>query len=165
MADNSASVLEMLTSVPVRREADPLPYRIQTIAEKGLGVVATRKIRRYEIVVTDVAGVLADYELSETVDRRVFAPLLTRGMEQLPDPQTMAFGLAQSVADPEVQVSEDIMQTNAYGFLFASVQQKALFPKISVCGPFFLAYRFFPASALSALFHGHFHADGLRLTI
>ena len=129
IADNTG-LLDTLFSAPVRQEPNPLPYKVEEIPNKGQGVLATRRIKQYEIVMTDSARILSDLTLQENLQPDLVGQLFRQAVQQLPEPQQV-LALAQTI-DPLIHASENVMKTNAFGLPFNEINQMALFPKIAV---------------------------------
>ncbi len=63
-----------------------LPYQIVDIPGKGKGVIATRKIAKYELIMTDYASLVIDLTLPGSVQRLSGYKLLHVATDQLADP-------------------------------------------------------------------------------
>jgi hypothetical protein len=124
------------------REATPPPYQIVPILGKDLGVIATRKIEKYESFMFDHAALVLDMGAEEALGKDVVGTLMSVGVERLRIPGAMR-GLSkrhgqgkegggdEGVSRGEEEV-EGIMKTNAFGTTVAGVSTHALFPAISV---------------------------------
>lgn len=62
-----------------------LPFKVVPMADKGLGVIATRKIKQYEEIMLDYATLLVDINFASVVPALVGYRLLHRAVDQLKD--------------------------------------------------------------------------------
>ncbi|KAK3990693.1 hypothetical protein QBC44DRAFT_238405 [Cladorrhinum sp. PSN332] len=125
-----ASIVSSKLSPPVNLPEVP-PYEVRQIEDKGLGVVATRKIRRGKVFMLDYALVLADVQLPRKMKMAQGRELLQQAMARLPDPDRV-LGLARSSPMPdETPVSEDVMRTNSFNVEIGGRGFMALFPDIA----------------------------------
>lgn len=125
------------------------PYKVVEIEGKGMGVVATRRIKRFETVMVDQASVVVDLELEKALDKKANLGLLSRAVKQLRAPGVVldlskehnsggkkkSSGEDGGEGDEEIEEGrreEDVMLTNSFGSEVAGVKCRALFPLISV---------------------------------
>ena len=128
---NTPNLLDLLFTIPKSREPDPPPYEILSVPGRGIGVRATRPIRRYEIIMTDSASVLVDSEMPRRMKHAEGVELMTVAMNQLPEPDSM-LTLARSKDNLTTAIADDIMMTNSFGLPLNDINRMALFHKISV---------------------------------
>ncbi len=119
-----------------RIEADisDLPYRIASISGKGLGVIATRRIRQFETVMTSFPAIIADNEFFPT-ERGEGPPeaaqLFQTALDRLTDKRRL-LSLAKSRGG-DIHVVDDVIRTNAFGVTLGGRDLKGLYPEIAVC--------------------------------
>ena len=116
------------------------PYKVVAIPGKGMGVLATRTIKKFETIMVDQASVVVALNVEKMVGKVEARKLLYRAVQQLRVPGEVR-GLsgehkATSEGDAEEgelgKVEEDVMLTNSFGSRVAEVDCRALFPLISV---------------------------------
>ncbi|KAK0706096.1 hypothetical protein B0T26DRAFT_679823 [Lasiosphaeria miniovina] len=130
----------------------PAPYAVQPIPGKGLGLVATRRIRRGSVLMVDGAAVLAGAAFPGRVRRATGQELLAAAIDRLSSPEEV-LGLARSRdyaggagadavgrnVDVDVRVAEDVVKTNSFSVEVGGVAVMALFPRIArinhACNP------------------------------
>jgi hypothetical protein len=123
-------------SSPLMSDITPpgdLPYVVKDLPGRGKGVVATRNISRWEIVMVSFPAIMAPMEFLDTDNLRDKdkVNLLARVVRRLPQhEQKTIFSLARSVGGALV---EDILRTNIFGVEVNGIQYMALFPGGSVC--------------------------------
>jgi len=125
------NMAEILSYESTRREPSPPPYSIKLVLGKGFGVVATKAIRKDDIIMVDVARLIADADIPSIMDNDNSATLFTQAMEQLPDPSLLST-LATSSKDGESPLTIDIFKTNSYALELDEIARMALFPKVAV---------------------------------
>ncbi|KAK4155259.1 SET domain-containing protein 5 [Chaetomidium leptoderma] len=130
-----ASIAELLSAAPLAPEAidgkKSPPYELRDIPGKGIGVVATRKISRGQVLMIDYAAVVADAQFPSRVKRKQGSQLLRQAVERLPAADEI-LNLARSSPDPDtVSVAEDVMKTNSFTVEIAGKDYMALFPRIA----------------------------------
>jgi hypothetical protein len=124
------------------------PWKIADIPGKDLGVVATRKIKKFETFMVDQASVIMDLEMEKKVSAKENLRLLKLAVDQLRDP-----GWVRKLSkkhdgvtgddkhededededeEKEGSVEEHIMMTNAFGTQLGEVNFRGLFPLVSV---------------------------------
>jgi hypothetical protein len=120
------------------------PWKIVNIPGKAKGVVATRKVRKYETFMVDQAAVVVDMEAEKALSGEVNRGLLMRAVEQLLVPGMIRDMSAAHAGldshdggedggdEEEGKLEDDIMRTNAFGSTVAEVESRALYPLISV---------------------------------
>jgi hypothetical protein len=100
-------------------------WRVVDIPAKDKGVIATRKIEKYETIMVDHAAVIMDVDVEEELTSN----LLKVAVNRLHQANTIhALGASTSKGTLE----QRIMKTNAFGTTVAGVGSKALFPLVSV---------------------------------
>ncbi|KAH8890037.1 SET domain-containing protein [Thozetella sp. PMI_491] len=120
------SSLELLANMTRGGE---LPYKIVDIPGKGKGVIATRKIAKYEVIMADYASLAVDMSLPALVQRMKGYKLLHVAADQLADPgRAMTLGRSNEQA---ADVIEDILRTNAFHTILAGQPHMVLFPEVS----------------------------------
>ena len=113
-------------------EGDDRPYKVVEMPEKGgKGMVATRKIRRAEVVMVDFASMVLDLAFPRSVRRLDGYELLTQAANQLADPARV-LGLARKREHPPNLV-EDVVRTNAFHFELDEKPHMALYADVAVC--------------------------------
>ena len=128
---NNTGLLDILFSDPTIREADPPPYEVKELPGKGFGVIATRLIKRDEIIMAEAANILADFNIPLVLEHRKGVELFNRAFYQMPDTNKL-FGLATSNQHLLAPISEDVMKTNSFKLPLSYVDRMVLFPKIAV---------------------------------
>lgn len=120
------------------------PYKVVDVPEKGgKGVVATRKIRKFETFMVDQASVVVDMSLERAVSREENWSLLRVAVERLRKPGVVrelsakhADGREEEEDEGEEELlgrlEEDVMMTNAFGSQIAETKFRALYPLVSV---------------------------------
>jgi len=131
IADTSALLDILFADVP-DLEPHPVSYKVQEIPNKGYGVLATRPIKKWDIIMTDSASLLADHDLPRKLRKDEGVTLFSRAMNQLPDP-TKLLNLSRSSVDQLAPAAEDVVRTNSFGLSLNDVERMVVFPKISVC--------------------------------
>ena len=108
---------------------DP-PYKIVDIPGKGKGVIATRRIARYETIMVDYAHLLIDIDFPVVVRREEGYEMLLKATAQLPNPNSV-LGLGRSNPWAGNPV-EDVLRTNAFHTPLADSDHMALYPDVAV---------------------------------
>ena len=106
------------------------PFRLADIPGKGKGVVATRPIRRYELIMVDYSVLLVDMALATELAARRGYRLLHLATDQLPD-RRVVWDLGQT-NDMARDPVENVMRTNAFHTMLGDVPHMALYPDLSV---------------------------------
>ncbi|KAF2006394.1 SET domain-containing protein [Amniculicola lignicola CBS 123094] len=151
-------------------------YEIVDMEGKDKGVVATRKIKKYETFMIDTVLVASDLDLDKAVIRAKRAEELALGVDRLPDPsvvRSLSARAGKKKAKKEENADKDakadgegkesdieeavgelemrVMRTNAFGIQAQGVGMKGLFPEVSrinhACNP--NAFVMFSPSGLS----------------
>jgi hypothetical protein len=138
---NANPVSSFLTQAQARDlYLHPAPWRVVEIEGKDKGVVATRRIEKYETFMIDQAAVVVDKAFDEAVSRKMKREMLKLAVNRLYTPGTilsMSRAHAQK-ADGET-LEEAIMSANAFGSRIGGVDTRALYPLISrinhACNP------------------------------
>jgi hypothetical protein len=116
------------------------PWNIVDVPGKDLGVVATRKIKRYETFMVDQANVVMDLEMEKHVSKKDNLRLLKKAVDRLNNPGWVRQlskkhdGHAEDADEVEEEgaMEEHIMMTNAFGTQLGDVNFRGLFPLVSV---------------------------------
>jgi hypothetical protein len=133
----------------------PRPWKIVDIPGKDKGVVATRRIKKYETFMVDQATVVMDLEMEKAVAAKDNLRLLKLGVDQLRSPEFVRMlskkhSGAEEGEDEEEEgvVDEHVMMTNAFGTQLGEVSFRGLYPLVSVSG---VVHRFIPISVSPVL--------------
>ncbi|KAH8886531.1 SET domain-containing protein [Thozetella sp. PMI_491] len=148
------------------QQSDSHPYKVVDLPGRGKGVVAVRRIRRGEVIMTDYASVLAKSDFSREMTQAQGHELLHRAMEQLPIAEQV-FSLARNRKE-DTPAPEDVVRTNSFNMAISGTAWVAVFPKISRinhdCAP--NAYtRFSEASLGNRIVAFHDIQPGQEITI
>ncbi|KAI2601831.1 SET domain-containing protein [Hypoxylon sp. NC1633] len=102
-------------------------YVIKDVPGKGKGLVAKRKIRKWELVLVDHPALLAHMDIFDTVGPETRQDILERALHQLPEHQQREIlSLARSSGGEPI---EDTMKTNIFGVeLGLEIPHLGLFP-------------------------------------
>ncbi|KAK4163722.1 hypothetical protein QBC43DRAFT_212165 [Cladorrhinum sp. PSN259] len=137
VGSNETSIIPSIASIlsaklpPHATLPETPPYEVRQIENKGLGLVATRKIQRGKVLMLDYAMLLADVELPRKMKMAQGRELLEQAMNRLPNPNRV-LGLARSSPTPdETPVAEDVMRTNSFNVEIGGRGFMALFPDIA----------------------------------
>ncbi|KXX72970.1 SET domain-containing protein 5 [Madurella mycetomatis] len=113
-------------------EVYDLPYAVTPIPGKGLGVVATKHIKQFEVIMTSFPAIIADNEFfpSEGEAGPIESPrLFQKALDQLPDKERF-LALARSKGD-DFHLVEDLIRTNAFGITVGGRDAKGVYPEIA----------------------------------
>ncbi|KAH7092412.1 hypothetical protein FB567DRAFT_614340 [Paraphoma chrysanthemicola] len=122
-------------------------WKVVDVPGKDKGVVATRRIARFETVMVDQAAVVVDMDLEKAVMKGESNAMLKLAVERLRAPGVIRDMSAkhndgkdeEEVEGEEGRLEEDVMKTNAFGSTVVDVSTRALFPLISrinhACNP------------------------------
>ncbi|KAK4678735.1 hypothetical protein QC764_310350 [Podospora pseudoanserina] len=133
--------------ITVGEDLEDPPYALRTIDGKGFGLIATRKIPRGSIFMTDYATLMADKDFAANLRMEQGRLLLSEAVVRLPYPDRV-LKLARSSTRPgDVPAAEDVMKTNSFSVEAGGHGYVALFPDVSV--RVFCAITRFNAAALS----------------
>lgn len=137
--ETAAAMIELLDEKTNSTEAvlqrakelnyDP-PWKVVEMPDKGFGVVATRKIKRYEEIMIDHATLLIDVKFASVVQAFKGYRLLHLAADQLRDAESI-YSLAQSseLASDEV---ENVVRTNSFATsLGGQDDHMAVYPLVS----------------------------------
>ncbi len=127
----------------VQQWADGEPaHAVVDMPGKGKGVVAARRIRRFETLVVDTAALTIDTHIRSALGRRALRALLQRAAGQLARPatvlslSTLAGGDGDDGDDGDDGgiggVVDSVLRTNSFQNQWVSWRQGSLFPEISV---------------------------------
>ena len=122
------------------------PYEVADVEGRGKGVLATRRIGKFETFMVDRASVAVELRAEEKLGSKEKGELLRVAVERLGRPEAV-MGLAgmrdreaESEKEGDGQVDgervEDVMVTNAFGTTIAGESFSGLFPLVSVSDPF-----------------------------
>jgi hypothetical protein len=117
------------------------PWKVVDIPGKAKGVVATRRISKYETFMVDQAAVVVDMDAEKALSEAENKKLLKKAVDQLlvpgmiRDMSAAHAGKDDAGEEGEGKLEEDIMKTNAFGSTVAEVSSRALYPLISVSLP------------------------------
>lgn len=119
------------------------------VAGRGKGVVATRRIGKFETFMVDRASVVVDLRAEEKLGSDEKGELLRVAVERLGRPEAV-MGLAgmhdgEEKIEKEGEVDEerveDIMVTNAFGTTMAGESFSGLYALVSVSNPITVKFR------------------------
>ncbi|KAM7214565.1 SET domain containing protein [Rhypophila decipiens] len=124
-----------------KQEPSTPGYQVTPIKGKGMGLVATRMIRKGQVIMVDYAALLAETVFPSKVKRDVGRELLERAVQRLPvQRRRLVLGLAGSGTDLKGQRRtdgdqeanvEDLVKTNSFTVEVGSGSFMALFPRIA----------------------------------
>ncbi|KAI0376970.1 hypothetical protein F5Y04DRAFT_265372 [Hypomontagnella monticulosa] len=106
-------------------------YVMKDIPGKGKGLVATRPIRKWDLVIVEYPAMLAHMGVFEVVGSEMRQEILERALHLLPEKQqSEIMSLARKMIDEPI---EDILRTNIFGVeLGIEIPHLGLFPIASV---------------------------------
>ncbi len=117
------------------REHYDLGYQVMPIPGKGFGVIATRRIRQFESILTSFPAMIVDDEVFSAKEGHGLLPegtrLLQKALDQLRD-KPRFLDLAKSQREG-VHLVDDVIQTNAFGITVGGQDMKGVYPEIAVC--------------------------------
>jgi hypothetical protein len=120
------------TTGPIVTKDGPA-YTIGKTPGKGLGVLASRKIRQGEILMLDFPAILVGKKFLEDVQPKLRRRLLKRGISQLPqETQDKVFSLAKSTGGEPI---DDILGTNTCSLGLGDEVMLGLYPEVAVSNP------------------------------
>lgn len=100
------------------------------VKSKGMGVVATRRIQRWETILVDRAVVFGDTVANGNLIQQDGYRLLNTAVRRLADPKVVT-DLAKSGIDKNDAV-QDVIVTNSFHTEVASADGSGLYPRVSV---------------------------------
>jgi hypothetical protein len=112
--------------------SNPAPWKIVDIPGKDKGVVATRKIYKYETFMIDQAAVVLDMDLENAISGTENNKLLKVAIDRLRTPEIVRDMSPSANDQGDSTLEENIMKTNAFGSTVAGIGTRTLFPTISV---------------------------------
>ncbi|KAH8726157.1 hypothetical protein GQ44DRAFT_614125 [Phaeosphaeriaceae sp. PMI808] len=112
--------------------SNPSPWKIVNIRGKDKGVIATRKIAKYETFMIDQAAVVVDLSFSDAMTQTEESAMLKVAVDRLLVPGLIRDMSSSHAESGEGSLESDIMMTNSFGSTVAGVSTKTLFPIISV---------------------------------
>lgn len=110
----------------------PRAYEIVDLPGKDKGVVATRKIKKYETFMVDQASLVMDLEMEKAVSKKDNLRLLKLGIDRLRDPEVVRGLSGKHNGEKGENDDEDVMMTNAFGTQVGETNFRGLFPLVSV---------------------------------
>ncbi|KAK3989756.1 SET domain-containing protein 5 [Cladorrhinum sp. PSN332] len=128
VAADSTSILD--SSLPRSTTHNP-SFKVVDIPNKGKGVVATRRIKKYEEIMVDYAALVVDIAFTIDVDVWRGYQLMGAAVENLsPEGKRdlMALGRTNPMARDEV---EDVLRTNAFATELGKRQHMAVYTVVS----------------------------------
>lgn len=106
------------------------PFRVVDIPGKGKGVVATRDIKKYELIMADYSVLLVDIAFASDVEAERGYRLLGRAVGQLRDPEAVrTLEASNKLAKDHL---ENVLRTNAFHTMLGEDAHMALYPVVSV---------------------------------
>jgi hypothetical protein len=138
---NANPVSNFLTQAQARDlYLHPPPWRVVEIEGKDKGVIATRRIEKYETFMIDQAAVVVDKTFDEAVSRKVKREMLKLVVNRLYTPGTiLSMSRAHAGSSSNEPPEEAIMSANAFGSHIGDIATRALYPLISrinhACNP------------------------------
>jgi hypothetical protein len=109
-----------------------IPYVVKQVPGKGIGVVATRRIKQFEVFMISYPAVIAhnDFFPGEGVSTPDGGDTLFQtALDQLVDKERLT-SLAQNKPG-EIHIVEDTIRTNAFGIVLNGQGHKGLYPEIA----------------------------------
>ncbi|KAH8912349.1 SET domain-containing protein [Coniochaeta sp. PMI_546] len=104
-------------------------FEIKDVPGRGKGTVATRKIRRWEVVMVAYPAIIAKMDFWEALDPDQIRAVLRQAIQQLPSgQQDIVLSLDHSTGGALVQ---DILNTNIFGIELDGVMHMGLYPESS----------------------------------
>lgn len=115
---------------------DDVPYTVAPVPGKGLGVVATRRIKQFETIMTGFPAMIIDKDFlfsggNESLPERTH--LFQTALDQLAD-QERFLSLAKGDGR-RGHVVEEVARTNAFGITINGREMNAVYPEIAVGYP------------------------------
>jgi hypothetical protein len=113
-------------------EVDELPYEVRPISGRGLGVVARRPIRQFEVFMSSFPSLVIDDEffpLNGTPPAES-ERLFSRALEQLPG--SGKDRVVKLATNRGGHIVADVVNTNAFGIDLNGRKTKGLFPEVAV---------------------------------
>ncbi|KAJ7435604.1 hypothetical protein B0H11DRAFT_1755872 [Mycena galericulata] len=95
----------------------PAVYEIKELPGKGLGVLATRLIRRGELIMANTASVMADFKSEEGLSEVEFRAMVSAGTESLPAVHrnaVMRLSIHDANTLTDAEIARKVMAINAY---------------------------------------------------
>ncbi|KAK0729546.1 hypothetical protein B0H67DRAFT_476558 [Lasiosphaeris hirsuta] len=118
-------------AIPPKKRFDALPYEVRDVPGKGKGAVATRRIEKGRVVLIDHVMVLATTEFPADVMHEEVQELLSRGVEQLNESESV-YGLAKKGREEQgLTEVEDVLLTNSFEIAIEDQSYMWIFPDLS----------------------------------
>ncbi|KLU85190.1 hypothetical protein MAPG_04220 [Magnaporthiopsis poae ATCC 64411] len=137
---------------------DQPSYEVVDLPGKGKGVLATRKIRRFETIMLEPAAIVAANEFARAVRRQDGYRLLHLAVDQLRDPgQVLSLARSSSFAQDDV---EDLLRTNSFAGELDGEPHMGLFPRVAR-----INHACKPKSAMNAIVANRDIEPGEEITI
>jgi hypothetical protein len=122
--------LEKERGSPFKTDSPAAPFEVRELPEKGLGVMATKFIRKDQVLMLGLPIML---QISNSVPWGVYdvLKLLHRAGNQLP--QKEQGEMLRLARKGKGYIIDDIMKTNSFDVTVAGVSHSGLYPEIAVC--------------------------------
>ncbi|KAK3321969.1 hypothetical protein B0H66DRAFT_638475 [Apodospora peruviana] len=125
-ADSTVILDEYMPPYDVGEEK---PFKVVEVPNKGLGVVATRHISRYEEIMVDYASLAVEITFASLVPAKTGYRVLHLAVDQLADPESiLGLGKSNDLAADEI---ENVLRTNAFHTILGGMPHMALYPVVS----------------------------------
>ncbi|KAJ7730529.1 hypothetical protein B0H16DRAFT_1329854 [Mycena metata] len=118
----------------------PAVYEIKELPGKGLGVLATRLIRRGELIMANTASVMADVKSEEGLSEAKFQAMVSAAAESLPAAHrnaVMRLSIHNANTLTDAEIASKVMAINAYSVddprddVADPVKFSTIFPELS----------------------------------
>ncbi|OTB00691.1 hypothetical protein M426DRAFT_267234 [Hypoxylon sp. CI-4A] len=112
----------------INSTAEP-PYEVIDMPGKGKGTIATRHIKRAEVIMADWAALIVNLDFPTSVRRTLGYEYLHVAADQLSDPdRVLQLGRSNPFA---ADIMEDVLRTNAFSWPLVGDPHMALYPDVS----------------------------------
>ena len=109
-----------------------LSYEVRQLPGRGLGVVARRPIKKWEVIMVDFPVLIAEMDLLEVMSEEQRRRILRRALLHVdPRERSAVMGLARAFGG---DATEDILRTNILAVEVGGQMHMALFTQASVSG-------------------------------
>jgi len=133
-AADSAGILDMDVQathlVGGEEDTSGAPYKLVDVPGKGKGMVATRRIAKYEQIMVDFASLVVDVSFASLVPAWTGYQLLRLATARLSDPGSV-LELDKSNSDA-LDPIENVLRTNAFSTYLSGEAHMAVYPVVSV---------------------------------
>ncbi|KAI0010797.1 SET domain-containing protein [Xylariaceae sp. FL0662B] len=110
-------------------EQDALAYEVKDLPGKGKGLVARRRISKFEVVMVDYPALITRLDLFHALGPELRQDVLERALHQLPERQLEeVLALARSTGSEPI---EDTFRTNIFGIDLNNVPHLGIFTRAS----------------------------------